>query len=32
LHENKTEGCTNTAINIAEYYGNLEVIKFLHEL
>ncbi|GAB9476371.1 hypothetical protein Gpo141_00013437, partial [Globisporangium polare] len=31
LHENRTEGCTVSAMNTAAAFGHLEVVKFLHE-
>ena len=31
LHENRTEGCTERAMNWAAENGHLDVVKFLHE-
>jgi phage tail protein X len=30
LHENRTEGCTEQAMNLAASYGHLDIIIYLH--
>ncbi|OQS05431.1 hypothetical protein THRCLA_20624 [Thraustotheca clavata] len=32
LHGNRTEGCTNGAMNCAANYGHLNIVKYLHEI
>jgi ankyrin repeat protein len=31
LHENRSEGCTVTAIDFAAKNGHLDIVKFVHE-